>query len=27
MLVLLVLEMKCTWFINKFQLTARNYPP
>lgn len=27
MLVLLVLEMKCSWFVNKFQITARNYPP
>jgi hypothetical protein len=26
MLVLLVLEMKCCWFVNKFQLAARNHP-
>lgn len=26
MLILLVVEMKCCWFVNKFQLAARNYP-
>lgn len=19
--------MKCSWFVNKFQITAKNYPP
>ncbi len=26
MLVMLVLEMKCCWFVNKFHLAAKNYP-